>query len=42
MKVNIEKVAETVVSIFAIGVGILLIGTVSVFVYAIIKSVFNL
>jgi hypothetical protein len=41
MKINIEKVVETIISIFAIGVGILLIGTCGVFVYAILKSIFG-
>ena len=41
MKINIEKVAETVVSIFAIAVGVLLVGTCGVFIYAILKSIFG-
>lgn len=42
MKFNTEKVVETIVSIFAIAVGILVMSTVGVMAYAIIKSVFNL
>ena len=41
MKINIEKVAETVVNIFAIAVGVLLVGTCGVFIYAILKSIFG-
>lgn len=41
MKINTEKVAETVISILAIAVGILLVGTCSVFVYAIFKGIFG-
>jgi uncharacterized membrane protein YuzA (DUF378 family) len=41
MKFDVEKIAETVISIFAIGVGILIVGTVGVFAYAIIKTVFG-
>ncbi len=40
MKIDVEKIAEVVISVFAIGVGILLIGTVSTFIYAIVKSIF--
>ncbi len=42
MKSNIEKIVEVVVTIFAIGVGILICSTVCVMGYAIIKSFFNL
>lgn len=41
MKINIEKVAETVISIFAIAVGVLLVGTCGVFIYAILKGIFG-
>jgi len=41
MKSNIEKIVEVVVTIFAIGVGILIFSTVCVFGYAIIKTVFD-
>lgn len=40
MKIDVEKIAEVVISVFAIGVGVLLIGTVSTFIYAIVKSIF--
>lgn len=42
MKFNLEKIFETFITIFAIGVGVLLMTTVGIFAYAIIKSVFNL
>lgn len=41
MKFNLEKVVDVVVSVFAIGVGILVFSTVCVMGYAIIKTVFN-
>jgi hypothetical protein len=40
MKLDIEKIVEVAINVFAIGVGILLIGTVSTFIYAIVKSIF--
>lgn len=43
MKIDEKKVEDFlsgVISILAIGVGMLLIATVSVFVYAIVKSIF--
>ncbi len=40
MKINIEKVVEVLINIFAIGVGILLVTTASVMVYAMLKSIF--
>jgi len=40
MKINIEKVVEVLINVFAIGVGILLVTTVSVMAYAMLKSIF--
>lgn len=37
---KVEKFLSGIISIFAVGVGVLLIGTVSVFMYAIVKSIF--
>jgi hypothetical protein len=42
MKFNREKIVETIISVFAVGVGILLVGTTLTMVYAIIKSLFSL
>lgn len=39
MKFNIEKAVELFVNVLAIGVGVLLIGTVGIFMYAIIRTV---
>lgn len=40
MKLNIEKIVEVVINVIAIGVGVLLIGTTSIFIYSIVKAIF--